>query len=121
MRKSAIIVFGAVLMMVLINPLVASACGGGMYYAPLASRMSVGMQAQTTYTQSGDPLRVRDMPGLDGKYMTQLYNGTKFNIVNGPVQMNDYTWWQISTPDGKIKGWLAESGEGEYYIEQVKA
>jgi hypothetical protein len=117
MRKLSIIILGVALLMILSTPLAAKACGGGMYYPPLASRMHVGMKAMTTYTASGDPLRVRETPGLDGKYLTQFYNGTKFNIVNGPVEMSGYTWWQITTPDGKVNGWLAESGEGEYWIQ----
>src|SRR5215510_10457735 len=120
MAKKSIAIFALALMVVLGNPLITKACGGGMYYAPLYSRMAVGMHGMTTYTQSGDPLRVRETPGLDGKYLTQLYNGTPLTIIAGSKDVDGLTWWQITTADGKVSGWVAESGEGEYYLTPTK-
>ncbi len=119
MRRSGVIIFSIALLAVLINPLVASACGGGGYYPPPQARMTVGMHGMVAYTASGDPLRVREQPGLSGDYMTQLYNGARFTVIGGSQQIDNYVWWQIVTDDGKITGWVAEGEYGEYYIQPL--
>ena len=99
--------------------MVTRACGGGevVYPAP-ETRMAVGMNGMTSYTSSGDPLRVREEAGLNGKYLTQLYNGVKFTVIGGGQTVDNYVWWQIRTTDG-ITGWVAEGEYAEYYIEPV--
>ncbi len=104
---------------VLITPLAALACGGGgPVYPPPQTRMAVGMQGMTAYTASGDPLRVRTEPGLNGTYITQLVNGVKFTVIGGSQTLDNYIWWQIKTADG-ITGWVAEGEYGDYYIQPL--
>src|SRR2546423_415926 len=98
MRK---IVAMAMLAVTLISPIAANACGGGNPYPP-KTRLAVGMHAMTTYTESGDPVAVRAQPGYDGKYLTQLYNGTKITVVAGPVAASGYLYYKVVTDDGKI-------------------
>lgn len=113
-------VFGIVAVLVaiaaFISPVAAQACGGGMMYSPVPTRLSVGMKAMMTYTASGDPVVVRQAAGLAGDYLGQLYNGTQVEVLAGPVQIDDLNWWQIRTADGKISGWSAEGSDGEYWI-----
>ena len=121
MRSPYVIVMSIALLAVLITPMAARACGGGevVYPAP-ETRMAVGVQGMTSFTASGDPLRVRQEAGLSGKYLTQLYNGVKFTVIGGSQTLDNYVWWQIRTADG-LTGWVAEGEYGEYYIEPVNS
>jgi Bacterial SH3 domain len=121
MRRAHVIIFTMVTVFgFLINPLVASACGGGGGggYPPPQTRMAVGAQGMVSYTESGDPVRVRQEPGLSGTYITQLYNGATFTVIGGSQQIDNYIWWQITTPDG-VTGWIAEGEYGEYYVQPL--
>jgi hypothetical protein len=120
MRRIHAFVFIMALFAVLISPVLASACGEGEpIWPPPQTRLAVGTQAMVSYTASGVPLRVREEPGLSGKYITQLYNGARFTVIGGSQEIDNFVWWQITTPDGKITGWLAEGEYGEYYVEPL--
>src|SRR5262245_64613609 len=100
MRRPYVIVMSIALLAALITPMAALACGGGEpVYPPPEVRMAVGMRGMTAYTSSGDPLRVREEAGLNGKYLTQLYNGVKFTVIGGSQTLDNYVWWQIRTDD----------------------
>ncbi len=119
MRKAHVMILSIALLAVLITPLAARACGGGgPVYPPPQTRMAVGVQGVTAYTASGDPLTVREEPGLNGKYLTQLYNGVKFTVVDGSQEMDNFIWWKITTADG-VTGWVAEGEYGDYYIQPL--
>jgi|GEM_PF-5107909 len=77
------------------------------------SRLAIGMRARVTYTD-GVPLRVRNAP--NGEIITQLQEGTEFNVIGGSVCENGYLWWQIQTDDNLI-GWSAEGADDSYFIE----
>jgi hypothetical protein len=120
MRKGYGVVVILALFTVLVTPLVASACGGGEgSFPPPQTRLVVGMQARVSYTASGIPLRVREEPGLSGKYITRLPNGTQFTVIGGSEEIDNFIWWKITTADGTITGWLAEGEWGEYYVEPI--
>ena len=120
MRKVSGVVIIMALFAVLVTPLVASACGGGEgSFPPPQARLTVGTQGMVSNTASGLPLRVREEPGLSGKYITRLPNGTQFTVIGGSQEIDNYIWWQITTADGTITGWLAEGEWGEYYVEPI--
>ncbi len=88
---------------------------GGCGTAPPA-RLIVGGQARVTFTD-GTPLRVRDAAGLAGNQVSQLPEGTSFQVIGGPVCADNYNWWQIQA--GEVYGWVAEGGDGVYFAEPV--
>jgi hypothetical protein len=121
MRKVHLIAVVALFMTVLATPLTASACGESENPYPPVTRFDLGMRGTVAFTMSGDPLRVREQPGLSAKYLTQLQNGVKFTVTSGPEHSNNYLWWKITTEDGKISGWVAEGAYDEYYIAPLKS
>lgn len=62
-------------------------------------------------TSEGDSLRVRATPGTNAELIGQLQTGTMVTILDGPQQVNDFTWWQVRADTG-IEGWAVE-GIGE--------
>ncbi len=122
MRKFNGLVLVVMSVVLLVSPFAALACGGGTPIVyPTTPRMAIGMQGSVSFTASGDPLRVRQDPGLVGNYLTQLYNGAKFTVVDGPQTVDSYVWWKITTDDNKVSGWVAEGANDEYYIEPLAA
>lgn len=79
------------------------------------SRLEIGMRARVTYTD-GTPLRVRTAP--DGSIITEIAEGTGFDIVGGSQCSSAYRWWQIQLDDNTV-GWSAEGIGESYFIEQV--
>jgi hypothetical protein len=119
MRKFTAIAFLAVIITTLATPLAAFACGGGGNPYPPVARLAVGTHAMTSFTSSGDPLVVREKPGYDGKFLTQLYNGTSFTVIEGPVKASGYLYWKVTTDDGKVTGWIAEGAYDEYWTQPL--
>ncbi|MEL7434161.1 MAG: SH3 domain-containing protein [Chloroflexota bacterium] len=79
------------------------------------TRLSVGMRARVTFTD-GTALRLRNAPF--GDILTELQEGTEFDVIGGPECNDGFVWWQISTDDNLV-GWSAEGDSDDYYIEQV--
>ena len=58
-------------------------------------------------------LRIRNEPGLESFYIKVVKEGEVFTIIDGPIELDGYEWWQVqSDGDAKITGWCA----GEYLI-----
>jgi serine/threonine-protein kinase len=87
----------------------------------LPTRVEPGMSARVTRTDDR-LLNVRQEPGTDSFRITQLRPGTRFEIIEGPVCEDGYTWFQIESPDGRT-GWVAEgeivNGVENYFIEPI--
>ncbi len=62
------------------------------------------------------PLRVRDVPGTKGKVLTQVNPGTAFKVGAGPVCGDGFLWWQVTSTDGKVQGWVAEGDMKHYFV-----
>ncbi len=73
----------------------------------MASLLAVGDDVIVTLATRGDALRLRNEPGLDGRVISQMPAGTRLRIIDGPRPLDNYTWWQIRTPEGNV-GWAAE-------------
>ncbi len=78
----------------------------------LPSILSIGAVASVSNTD-GIPLRVREVPG--GTVVTEIVEGTQFNVLDGPECFNGYTWWQIELGTGAI-GWSAEGDNEDYWV-----
>jgi hypothetical protein len=71
--------------------------------------IKVGDIVQVT-TQDGQLLTVRSDAGADADAIAKAEAGTQFTVVDGPVQKDNLTWWEIS--GDQYKGWAAE-GDGQ--------
>ncbi|MAS35985.1 MAG: hypothetical protein CL610_18400 [Anaerolineaceae bacterium] len=76
-------------------------------------RLTVGMSGRVSFT-NGVPLRVRSAPG--GDVVTQIGEGTAFNVIGGPQCQGGYAWWQIRTGNA-VEGWSAEGDANSYFME----
>jgi hypothetical protein len=55
---------------------------------------------------SGDGLRIRKDPGLGGQVLFIASESERFQITEGPVDLDGYTWWYlIGLEDQERKGW----------------
>jgi hypothetical protein len=63
--------------------------------------------ASVVVAGTGDCLRVRDRPGVQGMELDCLSDGTTVTISSGPVENDDFEWWQLEGHDGWCAGnWL---------------
>ncbi|MDX2139193.1 MAG: serine/threonine protein kinase [Chloroflexota bacterium] len=85
------------------------------------SRVGPGMSARVSRTDDR-LLNVRRDPGIGATRIAQLRPGTTFEVIDGPVCEDNYTWFQIIAPDGRM-GWVAEgefiSSGVNYFIEPI--
>ena len=67
-----------------------------------------GVYVQVVGT-AGEGLRLRAGPGLD---QDQLFLGLEseiFEVIAGPEQKDEYTWWQLQSPhDQTRQGWAVD-------------
>ena len=55
---------------------------------------------------TGDCLRIREHPGLQAPQVTCLDDGTAVTISAGPVQIDDFEWWQLEGYGWSAGNWL---------------
>ena len=55
---------------------------------------------------TGDCLRIRERPGLQGPAVTCLDDGTALTINSGPIQIDDLEWWQLEGYGWAAGSWL---------------
>jgi hypothetical protein len=68
--------------------------------------------AAVVVTGTGDCLRVRDRPGVQGTELHCLPDGTTVTIGSGPEENDDLEWWQLEGYDGWAAGnWLRYPAE----------
>ena len=77
-------------------------------FPPPPPLMSVGEQA-LVQTIDGEVLYMRDAP-LTGEIVFHLLDGMIVDLLEGPVQAGDFTWWRLRTWDD-IEGWAAQAFE----------
>ena len=89
---------------------------------PLGTSLAPGSLGMVSL--AGDRLRVRSLPSIsDESRMLKpvLPAGTRVLVVDGPVEADGYTWYQVKT-DGELAeladlfGWVATGKDGETWI-----
>jgi predicted Ser/Thr protein kinase len=85
----------------------------------LPSRLQPGLLAVVS-DDDPRPINVRRSPGLDGIRVNQFPVGTAFRVLQGPVCESGYPWFRVERVSDGYAGWIAESGEGVYYVEPVE-
>jgi hypothetical protein len=73
--------------------------------SPPAGEISVGAYVQILGT-GGAGLRLRSEPGLNGQVLLLGSEAEVFEVKDGPVEMDGYTWWYLVGPfDETRRGW----------------
>ncbi|MEL6310004.1 MAG: SH3 domain-containing protein [Chloroflexota bacterium] len=62
-------------------------------------------------TTGGDRLNMRDAAGLSGSIIARVENGTRVVVLDGPVAIDGFTWWEVRLPTG-LEGWVVERADG---------
>lgn len=76
----------------------------------------IGGYVKITGTE-GDGLRIRSGPGTANTQKFYGHEGEIFEVKDGPVESDGYTWWYIiATNDNTRVGWAA----GDYLLETDK-
>ena len=73
-------------------------------FAQEGGSLHIGDAVQVGNT-SGQGLRVRDIPGREGKILAKFTEGSSLQIIDGPKQADGYTWWKVRGAGGE--GWCA--------------
>ncbi len=72
---------------------------------PIPGTISVGAYVQIAGT-GGDGLRLRIGPGLDQEPRFLGLESEVFQIMDGPIQNDEFTWWYLVAPfDESRNGW----------------
>lgn len=72
---------------------------------PAAGGLSVGDLVEIRGTE-GDGLRLREGAGLDAAVRLVALENEVFELQDGPVQADNYTWWFLVNPyDNSQRGW----------------
>lgn len=74
---------------------------------PLPGEIALNGYVQIIGT-GGDGLRIRSDPGLNGEPLFLGFDTELFQITDGPVDADGYTWWYLLAPyDPTRSGWAA--------------
>lgn len=77
--------------------------------SPVIDGMSIGQYVQIVGT-GGEGLRLRTDAGVNAKIRFLGYESEVFMIADGPVMIDNYTWWKLVAPyDDTRTGWAAAS------------
>ncbi|HNE03025.1 MAG TPA: SH3 domain-containing protein [Anaerolineales bacterium] len=80
------------------------------------SRVQIGAKVITANALD-QSLNIRKLPSLSSPIVNSLQNNAELQILDGPICSDKIMWWEASTTDGKVKGWVAEvSLSGVYYL-----
>jgi len=82
-------------------------------YAPtptiVAGQISIGTYVQISGTQ-GEGLRIRSQPGLDGKQLFLGFDTEVYTVVDGPREVDSYTWYYLAAINDQTRtGWAASN------------
>lgn len=69
-----------------------------------ATDLDVGGQAVIA-DADGDPVRLRESPGYDGAIITLFPEGTTLDVLDGPFEADDGSFW-YEVSDGDVSGYM---------------
>jgi hypothetical protein len=74
---------------------------------PIPGQVMLGSYVQVAQT-GGQGLRIRANPGLQGDFLLLALDSELFIVIDGPVELDGYTWWKLVAPyDEARTGWAA--------------
>jgi uncharacterized protein YgiM (DUF1202 family) len=60
-----------------------------------------------TVTTTVEALNVRSDPSTSGEVVDQVFPGSGMEIVGGPEEAEDFTWYEVEVVDTGVTGWVA--------------
>jgi Protein of unknown function (DUF3160)/Bacterial SH3 domain len=66
-------------------------------------------------TEAGDGLNVRQEPSINSAVIMQLSPGEYVEIIDGPVQMDGFTWWKF-----QIDAWFSDTFPTGWAVENLE-
>jgi len=83
--------------------------GGDIPPSPPPGQIASGGYVQVIGT-SGDGLRLRSEPGLNGEIRYLGLESEIFRVDDGPTMLDGYTWWLLVAPyDENVQGWAVSN------------
>lgn len=77
--------------------------------SPPPGVIGIGAFVQVSGT-GGDGLRMRNQPGLSGTVLFLGIDNEVFQVIDGPVEQDGYTWWHLQAPyDADVRGWAVSN------------
>jgi quercetin dioxygenase-like cupin family protein/uncharacterized protein YgiM (DUF1202 family) len=64
-------------------------------------------QVGDTVTTTVEALNVRSEPSTSGEVVDQVFPGSGMEIVGGPEEAEDFTWYEVEVVDTGSTGWVA--------------
>ena len=77
--------------------------------SPMPGMIGIGSSVQIFGTE-GSGLNIRATPGVSSTVLFVALESDVFEIIDGPVVVDNITWWQLVTPlDSARIGWAASN------------
>ena len=77
--------------------------------APSTENLILGGWVEIAGT-GGDGLRLRTQAGLNGEVVSLAIENEVFELLEGPIELDGYTWWLLSNPfNPERRGWASSS------------
>ncbi|KAA3642884.1 MAG: hypothetical protein DWQ07_20385 [Chloroflexi bacterium] len=57
--------------------------------------------------EAGANLNLREAPDLNAPVLLQLQSGDIIQILEGPIETENFIWWKVRT-EGNVEGWVVE-------------
>lgn len=106
--KRSVVFFLALICFTISFPLAAQdICPGN-----LPPRLIVDEKGQVT---PGDANRVREKPSLDAELVGSIPGEGVFDVLDGPICAEGFTWWQVSYLF--LTGWTVEGNATDYWLQ----
>jgi hypothetical protein len=70
-------------------------------------------------TEKGKVLTVRFEAGLDSVVARRLRAGARLKVIDGPVDVDGYRWWQVVDQEGR-QGWAAEGDQETRWLTPIE-
>ncbi len=80
--------------------------------------LKAGARGRVTFTD-GTPSRLRADHSAHAAVVTQMAEGTTFEVTGASYCVDNYRWWPLRLDDGTV-GWAAEGNPSEYWLEPVE-
>lgn len=80
----------------------------------LESHIQVDMLAVMAPGTMG--IRSHTEPGINGPINGTMLEYEQVRVIDGPQCVDGYVWWQIERSNDGLTGWIAESGNGYYWL-----
>lgn len=77
--------------------------------SPMPGTIGVGSSVQISGTE-GSGLNIRQAPGVSTEILFVALEAEVFEVIDGPVEEGNFTWWLLVTPlDSARSGWAASN------------